>query len=91
MKRTVTISNRAGLHARPISKFVEIANRFQADLKVFCNGQTVNGKSIIQLMTLAAAMGTELELISEGVDSQALLDSLEVLVLEGFEEKMPPQ
>ena len=87
MKRKVTISNRAGLHARPISKFVETANRYQAVLRVFCNGQTVDGKSIIQLMTLAAAYGTELELISEGTDSEALLDSLEALVAAGFEEK----
>lgn len=86
MKKKVTISNRAGLHARPISKFVELANRFQAPLEVCCNGQSVDGKSIIQLMTLAAAFGTELELISEGSDSDVLLDSLVALVNSRFEE-----
>jgi len=48
------------------------------------NGQSVDGKSIIQLLTLAANCGSELELISEGEDSKVLLDSLESLVLSGF-------
>ena len=80
------IQNRAGLHARPISRFVEIASSFQAPLTVRCNGQTVDGKSIIQLMTLAAGFGTELELISEGEDSGKLLESLENLILTKFDE-----
>ena len=80
------IQNRAGLHARPISRFVEIASNFQAPLTVRCNGQTVDGKSIIQLMTLAAGFGTELELISEGEDSKELIESLENLVQAGFDE-----
>jgi phosphotransferase system HPr (HPr) family protein len=81
------IQNRAGLHARPISRFVELASQFQATLTVRYNGQTVDGKSIIQLMTLAAGFGSELELISEGQDSEQLLESLEKLVLDGFDER----
>jgi phosphocarrier protein len=86
LKKVVRISNRAGLHARPISKFVEVANRYSATLTVTCNGQTVDGKSIIQLMTLAAGFGTELELSSDGEDSQDLLNSLQTLVDSGFED-----
>jgi phosphotransferase system HPr (HPr) family protein len=86
LNRKVIIQNRAGLHARPISKFVEIASKFKSNLTVRCNGQDVDGKSIIQLMTLAANCGAELELISEGQDSETLLDSLEALILSGFEE-----
>ena len=52
-----------------------------------CNGQAVDGKSIIQLMTLAAGCGTELELVSEGEDAEELLNSLEALISAGFDEK----
>ncbi len=82
----VTIPNKAGLHARPISQFVEIASRYQAPLAVSCNGREVDGKSILQLMTLAAACGTELELESEGVDAEEMLKSLENLIRAGFHE-----
>lgn len=85
--RRVTIPNRAGLHARPISRFVETASQYEAPLTVRFNGQAVDGKSIIQLMTLAAGMGSELELVSEGPDAPELLDALERLVRSGFGEE----
>jgi len=86
LRKKVIIPNRAGLHARPISRFVEIASKFTSPLKVVCNGQSVDGKSIIQLMTLAAGCGTELELVSEGDDAEQMLDSLCALVSTGFDE-----
>ncbi len=85
-KVVVVIPNKAGLHARPISQFVEIASRFQASLAVSCNGREVDGKSILQLMTLAAACGNELELESNGVDAEEMLKSLENLIKAGFHE-----
>lgn len=86
LKKKVIIPNRAGLHARPISRFVEIASKYASPLQVVCNGQTVDGKSIIQLMTLAAGYGTEIEMVSEGDDAEQLLDSLYALVSAGFDE-----
>jgi phosphocarrier protein len=86
LQKVVLIPNKAGLHARPISQFVEIASRFQAPLTVSCNGKTVDGKSILQLMTLAAAKGNELELESEGEDAEEMLRSLEDLIKAGFHE-----
>lgn len=85
-KVVVLIPNKAGLHARPISQFVEIASRYQAPLAVSCNGREVDGKSILQLMTLAAACGNELELESDGVDAEEMLKSLENLIKAGFHE-----
>lgn len=85
-KVVVVIPNKAGLHARPISQFVEIASRYESTLAVTCNGREVDGKSILQLMTLAAACGNELELESEGVDSEEMLKSLENLIKAGFHE-----
>lgn len=86
MIRKVIIQNRAGLHARPISKFVEVAGKFDSKLIVRFNDQDVNGKSIIELMTLGAYCGAELQLISEGEDCESQLDSLEELILSGFKE-----
>ena len=87
MQKVVIITNEAGLHARPISQFVETASRFRAPLKVSCNGKEVDGKSILQLMTLAAAQGHELELRSEGDDAEEMLRSLEDLIKSGFHEE----
>lgn len=86
MRKVVVISNRQGLHARPISQFVEIASRYQSDLTVSCNGRTVDGKSILKLMTLAAGQGTELALDGNGEDAPEMLRSLEQLVKAGFHE-----
>jgi phosphocarrier protein len=84
--KVVVIPNKAGLHARPISQFVEVASRFQAPLTVTCNGRKVDGKSILQLMTLAAAQGHELAIESEGEDADEMLRSLEDLIKAGFHE-----
>ena len=86
MRKAVVIPNKAGLHARPISQFVEIASRFEASLSVCCNGKTVDGKSILQLMTLAAGRGCELVFKSEGDDAEEMLRSLLDLVHAGFHE-----
>ena len=87
MRKVVVIPNKAGLHARPISQFVEIASRFRADLTVSCNGKTVDGKSILQLMTLVGTKGSELEFHGEGEDAEEMLRFLENLVKAGFHEE----
>ncbi len=84
--RRVTISNRAGLHARPCHAVVTTAMGFQSKLTVVGEGREVNGKSILELMTLGAAQGAELELRAEGEDAAQLLDSLEALIQSGFGE-----
>ena len=56
--RELIISNQSGLHARPAAAFVKMANKFQAEITVTKDGDSVNGKSIMGLMTLAAAKGT---------------------------------
>ena len=62
MQRRVIVSNPQGLHMRPSAAFVELAGRFQADVNVTHNGTRVNGKSIWDLLTLAAEVGSELTL-----------------------------
>ncbi|MCD4818132.1 MAG: HPr family phosphocarrier protein [Candidatus Cloacimonetes bacterium] len=79
IKRTVKIINSLGLHARPCTMLVKTSTRFRSDFKLRKDDITVNGKSIMGVMTLAAEMGSELELIVDGVDEESLL--LEILEL----------
>ena len=87
MDRHVTIQNKLGLHARPAMQFVDVANQFQAGIKVCRGDQTVDGKSIMQMMMLAATEGTLLKVIAEGDDAPAALDALEKLINEKFGEE----
>jgi phosphocarrier protein len=84
----VTISNRLGLHARPAMCFVDAANQFACSITVAREGgQSVDGKSIMQMMMLAATKGTELQIIAEGADAQGACDCLKKLVESGFDEE----
>lgn len=87
MDRTVTIINKLGLHARPAMQFVDIANQYQCGIKVWKGDQCVDGKSIMQMMMLAATAGTPLKIVAEGADAEQALDSLERLVKEKFGEE----
>jgi len=84
---TVTITNRLGLHARPAMCFVDAASAFKSEVTVRRGDQTVDGKSIMQMMLLAATKGTELEVIAEGEDSQKACAALKKLVESGFDEE----
>jgi len=84
----VCIVNRLGLHARPAMCFVDAATPFKSSVTV-CRvgtGSPVDGKSIMQMMMLAATKGTELEIVAEGEDAQAASEALRKLVENGFDE-----
>ena len=85
----VTICNRLGLHARPAMVFVETATKFKADISVRRTDQkeAVDGKSIMQLMMLAATQGTELEIKANGADAATAIDALSDLVERKFDEE----
>ncbi len=86
-----TIVNRLGLHARPAMCFVDAASAFQSTVTVARSGggdgQSVDGKSIMQMMMLAATKGTELTITCEGSDAQKACETLQRLVASGFEEE----
>lgn len=82
----VTIINQLGLHARASAKFVATAAKFVSQLKVSKGSQTVNGKSIMGIMMLAASKGTELILEIEGEDEQAMQDKMLELIHNRFGE-----
>lgn len=84
--RSVVVDNRLGLHARAAARFVEVAGRFRSSIKVRANGITVDGKSILGLMAMAAGRGSTLELIADGADALEALEALLELVAHGFGE-----
>ncbi|MDP6923705.1 MAG: phosphoenolpyruvate--protein phosphotransferase [Candidatus Scalindua sp.] len=87
IKRRTKIINTNGLHARPATRFAEVANKFNSEIFVKTeNKEEVNGKSIIDLLTLGAKRGTELLITADGDDKEVALDALEGLVNDGFNE-----
>ena len=86
-RREVTIANTSGLHARPCHALASAAQGFQSSLEVVCEGRRVNGKSILELMTLGAAQGSVLEIVGRGADAAALIEDLARLVESGFDER----
>ena len=87
LKRTATICNRRGLHARAAAKFVKLAATFDAQVQVSHRGTEVSGLSIMGLMMLAAAPGCCIELRAEGVQAVAALDALCGLIAQKFDEE----
>lgn len=79
---TVEIKNKAGLHARPASLFVQTAEGFDAEILVKCEDEEINGKSIMGLMLLAAEKGKQLILEACGDDEDELLEALRELIEE---------
>lgn len=86
MERTVDIVNKLGLHARAAAKLVTLAAKFEADVRVRKDGREVSGKSIMGVMMLAAAKGSQITLIAEGEDAQQALTELAALVADRFGE-----
>jgi phosphocarrier protein len=84
--RVLLITNKRGLHARAANKFVQCAGRFEADIRVSKDGQTVPGRSIMGLMMLAAAPGCSIDVEAEGPDAEAALEALTELVEAKFHE-----
>ena len=84
--RTVTILNRAGLHTRPAAAIVKLAAEFKSEFFIDKDGFQINGKSIIGVMTLAAAQGSTLELSFDGPDEEAMANAMTDYFAKGFEE-----
>ena len=84
IRRAVTIRNRLGLHARAAARFVHTANRFRARITASRSGRTMDGKSILGILLLAASQGSVLELSAEGEDEEAAVAALSALVEGGL-------
>ena len=87
LETTITIKNKLGLHARAAVKFVNLANRFGADIKIIKDGNAIDGKSILGILTLAATQGSSIALTASGKDEDAALKALVELINNRFDEK----
>ncbi|HOI44737.1 MAG TPA: HPr family phosphocarrier protein [Candidatus Aminicenantes bacterium] len=86
LEKRITIKNKLGLHARAAVKFVNLANRFVSSVKIVKDGNEIDGKSILGILTLAATQGSEITLLINGKDERAALDALLELVNGRFGE-----
>jgi phosphocarrier protein len=80
VKTRITISNKLGLHARASAKLTKLAGGFQSEVFMSRNERRVNAKSIMGVMMLAAGLGTEVEVETEGPDEQVAMDALLALI-----------
>ncbi len=87
IKNTITISNKLGLHARASAKLTKLASTFKSEIFMSRNGRRVNAKSIMGVMMLAAGIGSEIELETEGPDEAAAMQALRELIDGKFGEE----
>jgi len=87
LDKTVAIRNKLGLHARAAVKVVNLANRFVASVKIVKDGDEIDGKSILGILTLAATQGTSIRLLVSGKDEDAAMAALVELIGNRFDEK----
>ncbi|MBG19462.1 MAG: HPr family phosphocarrier protein [Rhizobiales bacterium] len=85
--REISIRNKRGLHARASAKFVQVAEGYNADVKVSRDGTTVGGTSIMGLMLLAASPGCSIFVEASGPQAEEVLDALEKLIADRFGEE----
>jgi phosphocarrier protein len=86
IKQVATISNKLGLHARASAKLTKLAGSFASDVHLSRNGRRVNAKSIMGVMMLAAGLGSEIEIETEGADEQAAMEAIVALIDDRFGE-----
>ena len=85
-KADVQIANELGLHLRAAAAFAKLADRFECDVTVMRDDESANGKSIIAIVTLAAAKGSRVQIVADGSDANAAVAALVELVENRFGE-----
>ena len=87
LEKKITIKNKLGLHARAAVKFANLANRFNSSVKIEKDGNEIDGKSILGILTLAAVQGSQIILKVSGADEGRVLKALIALINNKFQEK----
>ena len=87
VKKELVVANKLGIHARPAAMFVKTANLFDCEVFVEKDGETVNGKSIMGLMMLAAGPGSKIRVQAEGNDAARAVSEIEALLKRKFDEE----
>ncbi len=87
MERHLVIKNRLGLHARAAAKMVQLSNEFSSDLVIRFDQEEIDGKSILNILTLACPVGSQIVLRAEGSDAERLLEAMQRLIDDKFGEE----
>ena len=85
-QKTVTVKNATGLHARPASMFIAEAKKFESKITLTRDGDSINAKSMVKLLTLGVCQGQSVTLSAEGSDEQTAVEVLSALIESGFGE-----
>jgi phosphocarrier protein HPr len=85
--RTLKLKNKLGMHARSAASFVKVAQRFKAKIYIECNGQTVDGGSVLDILTLGCPYGGKVTIKAEGTDASMAIEELEKLIENKFGEE----
>ena len=86
IKKSLTIINKLGLHARAAAKLTVLAGHFSSKIELSVKGKNVDCKSVMSLMLLAASKGTNIELSADGKDENAAINAIETLINNRFDE-----
>jgi phosphocarrier protein len=86
IQTTIVINNKLGLHARASAKLTKLAGSFRSEVHLARTGRRINAKSIMGVMMLAAGLGTEIQIETEGEDAQAAMDAIRALIEDKFGE-----
>lgn len=86
IRKSVMIVNQQGLHARPSTRIVEIANRYQSNITIRCGSMSANGKSVLSLLSLSAPHSAELVVEADGPDEEEAVAAIAAEVSRGFGE-----
>ena len=87
VRRSFTISNKLGLHARAAAKLVQVTNQFQSRIRLLKNGQEADAKSILGILTLSCPQGTEIDVHAEGNDAAEAVKAMALLIENKFGEE----
>ena len=87
IRKKIVIENKLGLHARPATLLVKTATKYRSDFRILKDDMDINGKSIMGVMMLAAECGSELELITDGIDEEYLMKELVEHFINKFNEE----
>lgn len=86
LSRTITVQNQVGLHARPATFFIQKSNEFKSSIWIQKDERKVNAKSLLGVLSLGITKGTEIEIITDGVDEEEAINALEALIDSNFSD-----
>ena len=86
LSKTITVQNQVGLHARPATFFIQKSNEFKSSIWIEKDERRVNAKSLLGVLSLGITKGTEIKIVTDGVDEEEAINALEALIDSNFSD-----